>query len=99
MLDIFWQQQCDTSVAKGWAGTWAGTPGREEHLSTIFCQLGNSHIDLGFFSPYVQTDFRAWLRDFRVRIILTFVPHEMEEGQAGKAGGKKHPSRQEAFGM
>lgn len=43
--------------------------------------------------------FRAWLRDFCVRIILTFVPREMEKGQAGKAGGKKHPSRQEAFGV
>lgn len=54
--------------------------------------------DITFFSPHACTDFRAWLRDFHVRIILTFAPHEMEKSQAGKAGGKKHPSRQETFG-
>lgn len=54
--------------------------------------------DTWAFPRHVQIDFRARLRDFCVRIILTFVPHEMEKSQAGKAGGKKHPSRREAFG-
>lgn len=51
------------------------------------------------FYSNVQTELRAWLRDFRVRIILTFAPHGLEKSQVEKAGGKKVPSAGVAGGV
>lgn len=39
------------------------------------------------FYSNVQTELKVWLRDFRVRIILTFAPHELEKSQVEKAEG------------
>lgn len=46
------------------------------------------HVFALFYSN-VQTELRAWLRDFHVRIILTFASHELEKSQLKKLKERK----------
>lgn len=79
--------QCVMSVAYCWA--WRGYYTLQYYILIHAFAILYSNV---------QTELRAWLKDFHVRIILTFVPHKLEKSQVGKAEGKKVPSRLKAFG-